>query len=451
MEQTVTRRRIALVAQPYQELFPPEHALGIWMREIASRLATRDDVVVYYLARKPEPVRREDGVEYRAVTPGRDVRLQRVLDPLYRSFLPPTHPFFASPLHLRSFWARVASDVALRDFEIIHVLNNSQALHVLRRAAPSAKLVLHMECEWLSQLDRGMIERRLRDADLVIGCSAYITKRIQARFPELAHRCITVYNGATLVDVDAEAVPLPQPPIVAGVSVEQLGGAGEGAPSRGRQRLLFVGRISPEKGVHVLMNAFEQLVEQGNDVELVLVGDEAKIPPHMLARLDEKPEVRALESYFTGAYEGGYLRGLIDRLPADVKSRIKLAGPISYPDVLATYHGADVLVLPSVCGEAFGIPIAEAMAAGIPVVASRVGGIPELVADGETGLLVEPDDSQSLADALLEVVRDRKRGGAMGTAGRRRAEALYTWDRAAEALSSAFAALMDDERGRRVV
>jgi hypothetical protein len=58
------------------------------------------------------------------------------------------------------------------------VLNNSQAIPVLRRAAPSAGLVLHMECEWLSQLNRGMIERRLCDADLVIGCADPTDDRI---------------------------------------------------------------------------------------------------------------------------------------------------------------------------------------------------------------------------------------------------------------------------------
>jgi hypothetical protein len=66
VEQMHTRRRIALVAQPYQELFPPAAALGIWMREIAPRPALGYDVVVHYLARRSEAPRRDDGVDYRS-------------------------------------------------------------------------------------------------------------------------------------------------------------------------------------------------------------------------------------------------------------------------------------------------------------------------------------------------------------------------------------------------
>jgi starch synthase len=69
----------------------------------------------------------------------------------------------------------------------------------------------------------------------------------------------------------------------------------------------------------------------------------------------------------------------------------------------------------------------EAMACGTDIVASRVGGIPEVVADGETGLLVPPGDPVALADALNTVVRDTGRAAAMGQLGRKRAIAEFGW------------------------
>jgi starch synthase len=67
------------------------------------------------------------------------------------------------------------------------------------------------------------------------------------------------------------------------------------------------------------------------------------------------------------------------------------------------------------------------MACGTAVVASRVGGIPEVVADGETGLLVPPDDPDALAAALNALVRDPDRAAAMGRRGRERAAAEFDW------------------------
>ncbi|PEG32886.1 hypothetical protein CQY20_33860 [Mycolicibacterium agri] len=77
--------------------------------------------------------------------------------------------------------------------------------------------------------------------------------------------------------------------------------------------------------------------------------------------------------------------------------------------------------------EPLGIVNLEAMACGTAVVASNVGGIPEVVADGETGLLVQPDEPQALADALNTLARDPQRAEAMGYAGRQRAISEFDW------------------------
>lgn len=89
---------------------------------------------------------------------------------------------------------------------------------------------------------------------------------------------------------------------------------------------------------------------------------------------------------------------------------------------------ADVAVVPSLWEEAFGLSALEPMAAGVPVIASNVGGIPEVVADGETGLLVPPGDVEALADALCRLLADRPLRQGLGDAGRRRARKLFGWD-----------------------
>jgi glycosyltransferase involved in cell wall biosynthesis len=96
------------------------------------------------------------------------------------------------------------------------------------------------------------------------------------------------------------------------------------------------------------------------------------------------------------------------------------------PECMAS---VDVCVLPSIRPEPFGLVLVEAMAMGKPVIATRGGGVPEVVADGETGILVPPRDPGALADALLRLAGDQALRARMGAAGRARAVSLFSLER----------------------
>jgi starch synthase len=104
---------------------------------------------------------------------------------------------------------------------------------------------------------------------------------------------------------------------------------------------------------------------------------------------------------------------------------------LSKREVIQLLSHSTLFACPSVY-EPLGIVNLEAMACGTAVVASRTGGIPEVVADGETGLLVPPDDPAALADSINALTRDPERAKAMGTAGRERARTRFDWARIAE-------------------
>jgi glycosyltransferase involved in cell wall biosynthesis len=89
---------------------------------------------------------------------------------------------------------------------------------------------------------------------------------------------------------------------------------------------------------------------------------------------------------------------------------------------MEAWHRCSIAVAPSVCPEAFGIVVLEAMACGRPVITSRTGGLSEIVVDGETGLLVPPGDSIALTTALKRLLTDHDLRQKMGQAGKRRAE-----------------------------
>lgn len=193
-------------------------------------------------------------------------------------------------------------------------------------------------------------------------------------------------------------------------------------PAIRRRGVLFVGRLTPHKGVDVLIRALPR------DAELTVVGS---------AGHDREPP----ESRYPA---------LLRKLAADHSVRF-----MERPDddtLALLYRSAEVLVLPSVTITHYGRPVAvsellglvllEAMTSGTPVVASRVGGIPEVVADGVTGLVVEPGDQLALSEALGRLLGDPALAARMGAAARDRALAEFTWDRCAERCLAAYESLL---------
>ncbi len=151
-----------------------------------------------------------------------------------------------------------------------------------------------------------------------------------------------------------------------------------------------LGRLVPVKGFQVLMKALPLIVSAVPSARLLLVG-EGPLREDLLA------EARAL----------------------GVGDRLELAGAQSDPAPFLA--AADLVVVPSI-NEGMGRVLVEAMALGRPVVATRIGGIPAVVADGESGLLVPPDDPPALARAVGELLQDPGLRQRMGEAGRRRAD-----------------------------
>lgn len=153
-------------------------------------------------------------------------------------------------------------------------------------------------------------------------------------------------------------------------------------------RVLYVGRLVPEKGPHVLVEAVSML--PAGSVEVRVVGD-------------------------------GPLR---EALQQDVDARglgaaVTLVGPLGQEDLPAQYAWADVFTLPSFA-EGLPVVIMEALASGCVVVTTRIAGIPELVEDGVTGVLVAPGRAEALAEALVDVGADPDRRRRLALAGAQR-------------------------------
>jgi glycosyltransferase involved in cell wall biosynthesis len=113
--------------------------------------------------------------------------------------------------------------------------------------------------------------------------------------------------------------------------------------------------------------------------------------------------------------------------PRESRGHFHALGWSTFEEALGFYAQATIVAVPSIWEEPFGLVAVEGMAAGRPVVASAVGGLRDIIADGETGLLVPPGDVEALAHALETLLDNPARCTAMGAAGRARVEEHYTW------------------------
>jgi glycosyltransferase involved in cell wall biosynthesis len=179
------------------------------------------------------------------------------------------------------------------------------------------------------------------------------------------------------------------------------------------QLLVALGAITPAKGHRIFVEAMAQVVRDHPHATALVVG--APLSPRDDAYLEAlRADVRRL--------------GLGDRL--------RFLG--FRPDAQDIIGRSTIVVHPSTCEETFGLVALEAMAAGRPVIAARVGGIPEVVADGETGVLVAPGDAEALARAVSDLLCDPARRERMGAAGRRVAAESFGHARMIDGLNAAF-------------
>jgi glycogen synthase len=165
--------------------------------------------------------------------------------------------------------------------------------------------------------------------------------------------------------------------------------------------VLFVGRISEQKGIFDLLEAADLLPPEVQVVLCAASPDTPELEARLAARVARRPRFR-------------WVRAM---LPPE--------------EVVQLQSHAAAFVCPSVY-EPFGLINLEAMACETPVVATDVGGIPEVVEDGVTGYLAPPSRPDRLAAALRRLLDDPAAARALGRAGRRRVEERFTWDRVAE-------------------
>jgi len=186
----------------------------------------------------------------------------------------------------------------------------------------------------------------------------------------------------------------------------------------GKLNILFVGRLEKRKGVRFLLSAFQRVRQLVPHTRLIVVGayDED----------DRQPFLEYVQEHRLGD--------------------VCFVGRVSNEDLPRYYRSCHIFCAPSTGFESFGLILLEAMAAGRPIVTSDIPGYRTVMADGQEGLMVPPEDEEALAQALVRLLRDPAARQVMAQRGRAKAQA-YAWERVSEQVLIYYQELMA-QRGR---
>jgi glycogen(starch) synthase len=306
--------------------------------------------------------------------------------------LPEVDQYEGIPVHRFPFWPalerqRVDELAAIRQQvselkrslapDLIHLNYGLAAFFHLStaKAAPAPVLVtLNGEVPDQASGRNSLAQHVLRSGDWIVGCSEAAIAGGRRLVPEITPHSSCIHYGYKAPPLLPKPLPVENP------------------------RILCLGRFEGLKGFDLALSAFASLTGRYPNLRLILAGD--------------GPERSNLEQ---------------QTAQLGIRNALDFVGWVAPDKVPELINSATLLVVPS-RQEGFGLVALEAALMARPVVATRVGGLPEVVAHGQTGLLVEPDDSRSLANAISFLLDHPEEASQMGQAARRRAREKFGWE-----------------------
>lgn len=271
-----------------------------------------------------------------------------------------------------AYYRPIADAVGAQPASVV-LAHNAPILVRLLRDTPH-RVVLYAHNDLLRTYSRREAGRMLGSAAGIVCVSESLADRTRERLPPALHGLVHVIGN--------------------GVDTAQF--QPDGVRHEGAVRVMFMGRVIPDKGADVLLQAVQRLDAAG--LEVVIVGRPGFAADAPLS--DHERELRRLAEASAAA--------------------VRFQTFVPRAELPALLRTADVFVVPSRWPEPWALTVGEALATGLPVIASRIGGIPEAM--GNAGILVPPDDPAALADALRGLIGDDARRAALAEAARARAE-----------------------------
>lgn len=380
--------KVAMIA-PESFPVPPVRggAVESVIYQVAGFLGSNISLSVLSVADTTLPLTHVEGnVEYLHVQ--REGTLWREKVPLRLAKLP-----FKLPLrcYRSSYISAILSKLETLDPDIVHIHNSPLYVLFIKDRFPEMKVILHMHNRHLVRMNRKLATVIAKKADILAGVSQYIVKDILSVFPWASTKCRCLYNG---VDIN---IFKPKWEIDIQKKRNQLG------IEKSASVLLFAGRITKQKGIHVLLEALSRDFPPG--WSLVVAGS----------------------SWFGEQKTNKYMRQ-IKKLAATIQNPIVFTGYVQHSEMPVLLAIADVAILPSIGEEAFPLIALETASVGTPILCNSIGGAAESVIDNKTGFVnkdISPEGLQQKLQAVYSLSKEQLEN--VGFQARKHISDQYSW------------------------
>lgn len=287
-------------------------------------------------------------------------------------------------------------------FDLVHVFNRPRFMLALSDKFPEMKFSLSLHNEMLhpEKIPDEAALRCVQRAEFINTVSRYIADTVKKRVPEAEGKLRVVYSGA-----DPAKYHVPWSPEGEAIKREMQLKYG----LQGYKTILFVGRLSVKKGVHVLLKAMDKIMSSRKDVALAIVG-----------------------SKWYGNNEKDDYANSVQAAAKNLPGPVIFTGFVPPSEIPSLYNIGDIFVCASQWNEPLARVHYEAMAAGLPIVTTNRGGNAEVVEGCENGIVVnEYNDPLAFASSITRLLDDPVSMRKMGMAGRKLAEERFNWERVA--------------------
>jgi len=313
-----------------------------------------------------------------------------------------------------SYMRQVIRSLRREKPDLVQIDNRPYAVRIVRRGLPGVPVILSLHSTTFVRphiYGQKTVQTFLNAADRIIVNSKFLKGWLRTHYKLKEDSVHVCYPG---VDEDRFADKY------TGRGREQAEQLRAELGYREKKIILYMGRLIPIKGVHLLLDAMPSVIARHDDAVLVICGS-ARYGSDRLT-----PYVKRLH-----------------RQGNTMPRHVRFVPFVPHSLVPHWYQAADVAVVPSVGDEAFGLVNAEALACGTPVVALRSGGIGEIIEHGISGRLIEPQGdphriAQRLVDEICGLLDDRGERERLGRRGMRIVQDAFTWKHAAAAYAEVY-------------
>lgn len=302
------------------------------------------------------------------------------------------------------------------DFDLVHIFNRPLWILQLSKDLPGVKftLSLHNEMFHREKISDDQAVECVNRVEFINTVSKFIAKTIEKRVPSAAGKLRVVYSGADIQQFS---------PAWSDQGLENKKRLKEKYKLKGYRVILFVGRLSEKKGVHILLRAIQKLTDTYSKIALVVVG-----------------------SKWYGENKSDDYTVSLKRLTKEITIPIVFTGFVPPSEIPELYNMGDIFICASQWEEPLARVHYEAMAAGLPIITTNRGGNAEVVSGYKNGLVINDyKNPDTFADAIVHYLDHPDAAQSAGKAGRKLAEENFNWERVANEIFKPFEAEIADQ------